>query len=220
MPTSRLGSRKRRDAAPLTLRQLREQLGVSQGELARALGSSQPAILKTETSPDLRLSTVGRFVDGLGRVAGGRAEVRLIALIGNEEHALSMPAETESETEPQTDTSAWRLRAWDDPVLEAAWLDEAVISMSADEIGDLTTWPGDEQVGLLLSQSAARSFRPGDRDLRHVLAVLRSRDGGRRHGGNPNVRQAGRYREDHRRIPIRRTEPRTRAFATFGPWSG
>lgn len=153
MPASRVGSRKRRSTAPLTLRQVRERLGVSQGELARALNSSQPAVLKTESSPDLRLSTVERFIEGLGRVAGRRAEVRLVALIGDEEQAIAMPAETETEAGPQTDNSAWRLRAWDDPVLEATWLEEGVVSMSKDEIGDLTTWPGDEQVARRLTEA-------------------------------------------------------------------
>ena len=38
----------------------------------------------------------------------------------------------------------WRLRAWDDPELEQRWLNEGVIAISRDEIGDLTSWPGDD----------------------------------------------------------------------------
>lgn len=47
----------------------------------------------------------------------------------------------------------WRLRAWDDPQLEEVWLPDRVVSMSADEIGDLTSWPGNERVAERLSRA-------------------------------------------------------------------
>lgn len=30
------------------------------------------------------------------------------------------------------------------PVLEAVWFERGIISISADEVGDLTSWPGDD----------------------------------------------------------------------------
>lgn len=153
MATSRLGSLPRSRTTPLTLRQLRESLGVSQGELARALDSSQPAVLKTETSSDLRVSSLRRFVEGLGSVTDTHSEIRIVASIGDEEHSITMPSDVEHDPEVATDASAWRLRAWDDPALEAAWMDQNLISMSADEIGGVTPWPGDERVARLLSEA-------------------------------------------------------------------
>jgi hypothetical protein len=47
----------------------------------------------------------------------------------------------------------WRLRAWDDTDLEAIWLRDHVISMSADEVGDVTVWPGSEPLKMKLIQA-------------------------------------------------------------------
>ncbi len=41
---------------------------------------------------------------------------------------------------------AWRLRAWDDPAIEDAMLDRSVIAISADEIGDVSAEPSDEEL--------------------------------------------------------------------------
>jgi hypothetical protein len=40
----------------------------------------------------------------------------------------------------------WRLRAWDDPDLHEEWRQQQIISMSADEAGDLNEWPGEEDL--------------------------------------------------------------------------
>jgi hypothetical protein len=47
----------------------------------------------------------------------------------------------------------WRLRAWDDADLEAIWMREHIISMSADEVGDLTVWPGHDALKRRLAQA-------------------------------------------------------------------
>jgi restriction system protein len=50
-------------------------------------------------------------------------------------------------------THAWRLRAWGDPALERRWLLDGIVTMSADEIGDLTTWPGEAEVSRRLASA-------------------------------------------------------------------
>jgi hypothetical protein len=47
----------------------------------------------------------------------------------------------------------WRLRAWDDADLEAIWMRDNVISMSADEVGDLTVWPGQDALKRRLAKA-------------------------------------------------------------------
>lgn len=41
---------------------------------------------------------------------------------------------------------SWRLRAWDDPAIEDAVLDRSLIAISADEIGDVTREPSDDEL--------------------------------------------------------------------------
>ena len=60
--------------AVLALADLREARGVTQAELAGALGVSQPNISKLEGKGDIRLSTLGGYVAALG----GRLEVRAV----------------------------------------------------------------------------------------------------------------------------------------------
>lgn len=51
----------------LILSQLREELNISQTELARTIGVSQPTLAKIEkTGNDPRLSTLKRYVSALG----------------------------------------------------------------------------------------------------------------------------------------------------------
>ena len=57
-----------------TLHQAREQRGVTQTELARALDVSQANVSRTERKEDLFLSTIRRYVAALG----GELEVRAV----------------------------------------------------------------------------------------------------------------------------------------------
>jgi predicted Mrr-cat superfamily restriction endonuclease len=57
---------------------------------------------------------------------------------------------------------AWRLRAWDDSTIEEAFLEESIIAISADEIGDVTEEPSEAQFLHRLERApsfAARSPR-------------------------------------------------------------
>jgi hypothetical protein len=52
--------------------------------------------------------------------------------------------------------AAWKLRAWDDPVVQQAFLDRSLIAVSADELGDLSRNPSDDDL-----RAALRSSAPG-----------------------------------------------------------
>jgi transcriptional regulator with XRE-family HTH domain len=54
------------------LARLREQAGLSQTDVARALGMTQARVSKIERAEELQLSTLQRYIEALG----GRLEVR------------------------------------------------------------------------------------------------------------------------------------------------
>lgn len=54
---------------------------------------------------------------------------------------------------PVADARAWRLRAWDDPLIEKAMVDDDLIAISADEIGDVTDEPTDDEYRARLRQA-------------------------------------------------------------------
>jgi hypothetical protein len=58
--------RPRKGAERVTLRVIREGLGRTQGELARALETDQGEISRIERRPDLMLSTLRRYAAALG----------------------------------------------------------------------------------------------------------------------------------------------------------
>jgi predicted Mrr-cat superfamily restriction endonuclease len=47
-------------------------------------------------------------------------------------------------------TVMWRIRAWQDPDLERHFLDDGLIAVSADELGDLSSGPTDHELEQLL----------------------------------------------------------------------
>jgi transcriptional regulator with XRE-family HTH domain len=82
------------------LASLRRLLGVTQTELSRAADISQPYIAKLEGQQDMHVSTLARYVAGLGgelvllvRLPGGSEEIRL---------AASSPPATEQEIQQPT----------------------------------------------------------------------------------------------------------------------
>jgi len=141
------------------LAELRTTLGVTQGDLARQLGTSQAAVLKTERSSDPRLSSIWRYVVALGAQLGGPSRLEVVAVVDGEEYPLSVPKENDMtpiapRSGPRTamrtasmsptqdrESRAWRVRAWDDPFLEQRFLDEHAVAMSNDELDDLTDFP-------------------------------------------------------------------------------
>lgn len=60
--------------AVMTLHGMREQLGISQEELARAWDTSQPNVSRIEHKDDLLVSTVRRYVEALG----GKLEMQAV----------------------------------------------------------------------------------------------------------------------------------------------
>lgn len=62
-----------------TLGELRKVRHVTQAELARVLGMTQPSVSQIEQRDDVRLSTIKDYIEGLG----GRLE--LVAVFGDKE---------------------------------------------------------------------------------------------------------------------------------------
>lgn len=60
------------------------------------------------------------------------------------------------EEEPGT---VWRLRAWDDPDLERAWHARRVITISDDEVGDLTDWLPEPELAARLTKALPERSR-------------------------------------------------------------
>ena len=119
------------------------------------LGTSQPAILKTERAPDPQVSTLARYVRALGRATGREAALELTAVIGDDRFSFTLPptrgldemdlvATATSDESPAT--TVWRLRAWDDAAIQDRFVAESLIAISGDELGDITRWPGDARV--------------------------------------------------------------------------
>lgn len=65
--------------------ELRKALGLSQNDIANALDVSQAAVSQLERSGDLRVSTLRRYLAGLG------AELHLVAVFGGDDaHAVEL----------------------------------------------------------------------------------------------------------------------------------
>jgi len=71
---ARIAEAARGKVATIRIQQAREQLGVSQEDLADRLHMSQPALSRFERRPDVRLSTLARYAEALE----GRLEVTLV----------------------------------------------------------------------------------------------------------------------------------------------
>ncbi len=71
---------------PLTLGDLRRQRGASQAEVASAMGTAQSSVSRTERQPDILLSTLHQYVQGLG------GQLRLYVDIRDERFEIDLPA--------------------------------------------------------------------------------------------------------------------------------
>jgi transcriptional regulator with XRE-family HTH domain len=72
--------------AALALRDLRAQLGITQGQLAKRMAVSQEFVSKLERGADPRLSSITRYVQAMG----GEVTI-VVALPGQEPIALAVP---------------------------------------------------------------------------------------------------------------------------------
>lgn len=63
-----------RETLEMNLRELREQLGVTQEQLADAVKMNQSELSRTERRDDHLISTLRRYVEGLG----GQLEIRAV----------------------------------------------------------------------------------------------------------------------------------------------
>ncbi len=65
--------------AELTLRELREHAGVTQGDLAKTLGVSQPVVSRMENQDNILLTTLENYLKAIG------AELEVVAKFKNGE---------------------------------------------------------------------------------------------------------------------------------------
>jgi transcriptional regulator with XRE-family HTH domain len=142
------------------LADLRSALGVSQDKLGFAIGRSQPGVKKVEGSTDPRLSTLRRYVEGLGLAAARPASLEVIVRIGEKSFVLAVPTQRPvPPSQPDHEAEVWRVRAWDDVVIEQAMLERQLIAISADEIGDLSRVATDDEVRTRLRAASALEGR-------------------------------------------------------------
>ncbi|MFI5716088.1 helix-turn-helix domain-containing protein [Nocardia sp. NPDC051750] len=121
-------------AKPHSLRRLRRERQISQGEMEKRAGISQSAIVSTERAHDPRLSTIERFVEALG----GRLIV--FAAFDETNYPLTFPRTPQtSATTASEQSPAWRIRAWDDPRLAERFLNDGIVAISEDDIGRAVT---------------------------------------------------------------------------------
>ena len=76
--------------ASVTLADLRNQHGITQADLAEELDLAA-RMLEGRRAAEPRLSTLRRYVEGIGHRLGSRAQLRIVAVIGDTEHALGFP---------------------------------------------------------------------------------------------------------------------------------
>ena len=81
----RLAALREATVAEIGLYELRRARNRSQAELAVNLGSSQPAVSQLERGDDMRLSSLRKYLEGLG----GR--LRLVALFDDGEEETAVP---------------------------------------------------------------------------------------------------------------------------------
>ena len=81
----RLRALREATVAEIGLYELRRALNRSQAELAVNMGSSQPAVSQFERGDDMRLSSLRRYLEGLG------ARLRIVALFDDGEVETAIP---------------------------------------------------------------------------------------------------------------------------------
>jgi predicted transcriptional regulator len=74
---ARVKSRVQEEILALTLKELRNELDVTQAELARAADMTQSELSRLESRADHRVSSLRRYVEALG------GEIEIAAIIGN-----------------------------------------------------------------------------------------------------------------------------------------
>ncbi len=83
--SERLAALREATVAEIGLHELRRALNRSQAELAVSLGNSQPAVSQLERGEDIRLSSLRRYLEGLG------ARLRIVALFDDGETETAVP---------------------------------------------------------------------------------------------------------------------------------
>src|SRR4051812_25992966 len=119
----------------VSLRELRTAHGLSQQRLAVAMEATQTRGLKAENTADPQLSTLRRYVEGIGAATATTAHLEVVAVVDGERFLIITtkgPREMGTSTLPKSGTAiptAWRLRAWGEPAIEDRLLGESLIAI-------------------------------------------------------------------------------------------
>lgn len=116
----------------LDLAGLRSEFGITQAQLADELGVEQQQICKWERSSDMRTSRLRTLIEALGRLASEPAEVALLARVGPRVFEVRLPAASVSPGLPN-DRRAFRVRAWSDHRVEAAFIGQGFVAVGDDD---------------------------------------------------------------------------------------
>jgi hypothetical protein len=131
------------------LARVRDELGVSGEELAAVLDLQPVGVTRLESSADPLLSSVHRFAHGLGEASGRVVSAHVVINIGDPA-ARPVNRRFGGVIEAGGDR-AIRIRAWGDADLEARCVHEGFVVMGGDEVGDMTVWPGRDQLAVTLT---------------------------------------------------------------------
>ncbi len=94
--SERLAALRAETLSEIGLYELRRALDCSQAELALRIGDSQPAVSQLERAGDLRLSTLHKYLAGLG------ARLQVVALFGEGEDETAVPLRIGDEIEAKS----------------------------------------------------------------------------------------------------------------------
>lgn len=121
---------------------------MTQSQLAEELGVEQQQVWKWERTNDMRTERLRTHVEALGRLVTEPTTVEVVARIGDSSFEIRLP---EPSVGPQSHgvRKAYRVRAWSDHRIEAAFIGEGFVAVGDDDRevhGPYTPSPTDDQI--------------------------------------------------------------------------
>jgi transcriptional regulator with XRE-family HTH domain len=110
---------------------LRSHLGITQAQLADELGVEQQQVWKWERATDMRTSRLRRVIEALGRISAEPVGFALLASVGTRTFEVRLPDPSPPAVLPH-DRRAFRVRAWSDHRIEAAFISQGFVAIGDD----------------------------------------------------------------------------------------